>query len=179
MIGSDNDDAQVDAVDAVNAVDAAAEEQARFVEAMESFYDGEEGAEPVTVAPSAALADVAAEIVGFEGETDLFGAPIHERMERRIWTGSRRLEAYKARTALRQLAEPMEVAHYCMLEAFGRKDYETAHARAMSLMPYFYPRVSLQGQAGGVGGGAAGPGGGPVARVRFTWGEPQAGDGDE
>jgi hypothetical protein len=114
------------------------------------------------------LHEVAAEICGPVDEwadKDLFGEPVHERMEKRMYAGAKRLEAYKARTALRMLADPMEVAHYCMMEAFGRKDYATAHARAMELLPFFAPKLS--GVALGVG---AGPGVGGA--VTFTWQAP-------
>jgi hypothetical protein len=119
------------------------------------------------------LHEVAEEVCGPVeefGEVDLFGEPVQERLEKRIWTGSKRLEAYRARTALRALADPMEVAHYCMMEAFGRKDYATAHARAMELLPYFAPKLNAvaitapgQGGAGGV--------------LKFAWATPDEAPG--
>lgn len=138
------------------------------------FYgpDGQRLPRPEVPLPAeleeSALHEVAQEVCGPEalGEMDLFGDPVHERMEKRIWNGSKRLEAYKARTALRALADPMEVAHYCMLEAFGRKDYETAHRRALDLLPFFAPRLGAIAVAAPGGAGAGGV-------MRFAWGAPE------
>jgi hypothetical protein len=125
-------------------------------------------ADPEFIGPMPQAAPGAPVLGDMVAGVDLLGDSLADSWNREakgIQKASRRLENLRKRGELRERGDPLEVAHYCMMEAFAKRDYKTAFDRAIQVLPFFAPR--LNAVAVGVGAAGVGPGG----RMEFTWSE--------